>query len=51
VGKTETALAEALYEGGLNLISINPIHFQEAHTVSTLKGARRAMRGMRKKEF
>lgn len=41
VGKTETALAlaEALYGGEQNLISINMSEFQEAHTVSTLKGA------------
>ncbi|MFC4161741.1 type VI secretion system ATPase TssH [Chitinimonas lacunae] len=41
VGKTETALAlaELLYGGEQNLISINMSEFQEAHTVSTLKGA------------
>ena len=41
VGKTETALtlAEALYGGEQNLITINMTEFQEAHTVSTLKGA------------
>ncbi|MDQ1832435.1 type VI secretion system ATPase TssH [Massilia scottii] len=41
VGKTETALAlaEALYGGEHNLISINMSEFQEAHTASTLKGA------------
>ena len=41
VGKTETALAlaETLYGGEHNLISINMSEFQEAHTVSTLKGA------------
>ena len=41
VGKTETALAlaEALYGGEDNLITINMSEFQEAHTVSTLKGA------------
>lgn len=40
-GKTETALAlaEALYGGEQNLITINMSEFQEAHTVSTLKGA------------
>jgi type VI secretion system protein VasG len=40
-GKTETALAlaEALYGGEHNLISINMSEFQEAHTVSTLKGS------------
>jgi type VI secretion system protein VasG len=41
VGKTETALslAECLYGGEQNLITINMSEFQEAHTVSTLKGA------------
>ncbi|WP_082191614.1 type VI secretion system ATPase TssH [Cellvibrio sp. pealriver] len=41
VGKTETALAlaEALYGGEQNLISINMSEFQEAHSISTLKGA------------
>ena len=41
VGKTETALAlaEALYGGEHNLITINMSEFQEPHTVSTLKGA------------
>ncbi|RMH47767.1 MAG: type VI secretion system ATPase TssH [Alphaproteobacteria bacterium] len=41
VGKTETALAlaEILYGGEHNLITINMSEFQEAHTVSTLKGA------------
>jgi type VI secretion system protein VasG len=41
VGKTETALAlaESLYGGEHNLITINMSEFQEAHTVSTLKGA------------
>ncbi|SSW62167.1 type VI secretion system ATPase TssH [Achromobacter agilis] len=41
VGKTETALAlaEALYGGEQNLITINMSEFQEPHTVSTLKGA------------
>ncbi|MET0331148.1 MAG: AAA family ATPase, partial [Dyella sp.] len=40
-GKTETALAlaEALYGGEHNIITINMSEFQEAHTVSTLKGA------------
>lgn len=40
-GKTETALAlaEALYGGEQNVITINMSEFQEAHTVSTLKGA------------
>ena len=41
VGKTETALAlaETLYGGEQNLITINMSEFQEAHTVSLLKGA------------
>lgn len=41
VGKTETALAlaEATYGGEHNVITINMSEFQEAHTVSTLKGA------------
>lgn len=41
VGKTETALALAdlLYGGEQNLITINMSEFQEAHTVSTLKGS------------
>jgi type VI secretion system protein VasG len=41
VGKTETALAIAdlLYGGEHNLITINMSEFQEAHTVSTLKGS------------
>jgi type VI secretion system protein VasG len=40
-GKTETALtlAETLYGGEQNLIKINMAEFQEAHTVSTLKGS------------
>jgi type VI secretion system protein VasG len=40
-GKTETALtlAEALYGGEHNMININMSEFQEAHTVSTLKGS------------
>jgi len=40
-GKTETALslAETLFGGEQNLISINMSEFQEAHTVSTLKGS------------
>jgi type VI secretion system protein VasG len=41
VGKTETALALAdlLYGGRQSLITINMSEFQEAHTVSALKGA------------
>lgn len=40
-GKTETALtlAETLFGDESSLISINMSEFQEAHTVSTLKGA------------
>ena len=40
-GKTESALAlaEALYGGEDNVITINMSEFQEAHTVSTLKGS------------
>ncbi len=41
VGKTETALAlaDAIYGGEQNVITINMNEFQEAHTVSALKGA------------
>jgi len=41
VGKTETALAlsDLLYGGERNLITINMSEFQEAHTVSSLKGS------------
>jgi type VI secretion system protein VasG len=41
VGKTETAhvLSELLFSGDDSLIVINMSEFQEAHTVSTLKGA------------
>jgi type VI secretion system protein VasG len=41
VGKTETALtlAEQIYGSEENIITINMSEFQEAHTVSTLKGA------------
>jgi len=41
VGKTETAhaLAELMYGGSDSMITINMSEFQEAHTVSTLKGA------------
>lgn len=41
VGKTETALAlaDTLYGGEHNIITINMSEYQEAHTVSTLKGA------------
>ena len=41
VGKTETALvlSDLFYGGERNLITINMSEFQEAHTVSTLKGS------------
>jgi type VI secretion system protein VasG len=41
VGKTETALAlaEAIYGGEQNVITISMSEYQEAHTVSLLKGA------------
>ena len=41
VGKTETAiaLAETLYGGERNMVTINMSEFQEPHTVSTLKGS------------
>jgi type VI secretion system protein VasG len=41
VGKTETALAlsDLLYGGEHTVITINMSEFQEAHTVSTLKGS------------
>ncbi len=41
VGKTETALAlsDLLFGGERNMITINMSEFQEAHTVSTLKGS------------
>jgi type VI secretion system protein VasG len=41
VGKTETALAlsDMLFGGERNIITINMSEFQEAHTVSTLKGS------------
>ncbi len=41
VGKTETAiaLADILYGGEKNMITIAMSEFQEAHTVSTLKGS------------
>lgn len=41
VGKTETALAlsEALYGGERTLVSINMSEYQEAHSISGLKGA------------
>jgi type VI secretion system protein VasG len=41
VGKTETALAlaEALYGGERNLVTVNMSEYQESHTVSTLRGS------------
>jgi type VI secretion system protein VasG len=41
VGKTETAcaLADVLYGGERNMITINMSEFQEAHSISSLKGA------------
>jgi len=41
VGKTETALALAdiLYGGDRNMVTINMSEYQEAHTVSALKGS------------
>ncbi|MBD0371122.1 MAG: type VI secretion system ATPase TssH [Pyrinomonadaceae bacterium] len=41
VGKTETALtlSETLYGGERNLITINMSEYQEAHTISSLKGS------------
>ncbi|WP_363796960.1 type VI secretion system ATPase TssH [Lysobacter firmicutimachus] len=41
VGKTETALAlaEALYGGEQNLITLNMSEFQEGHSVATLRGS------------
>jgi type VI secretion system protein VasG len=41
VGKTETALAlaDTLYGGERNLVTINMSEYQEKHTVSSLKGA------------
>ncbi|MFJ5157787.1 type VI secretion system ATPase TssH [Pantoea sp. NPDC088449] len=41
VGKTETALAiaESMYGGDQNLISVNMSEYQESHTISSLKGS------------
>ncbi len=41
VGKTETALtlADTLYGGERNLVTINMSEYQEAHTISALKGS------------
>jgi type VI secretion system protein VasG len=41
VGKTETAfaLADMLYGGERNMVTINMSEFQEAHSISSLKGA------------
>ena len=51
VGKTETALAlaEALYGGEQNVITINMSEYQEAHTVSSLKGAPPGYVGLRRR--
>ena len=50
VGKTETALAlaEALYGGEQNLITINMSEFQEAHTVSHAEGLAARLRRLRR---
>ena len=47
VGKTETALAlaELLYGGEQNVITINMTEFGDAHTVSNLKGSSRGLVG------
>ncbi len=41
VGKTETglALSDALYGGERNIVTVNMSEYQEAHTVSSLKGS------------
>lgn len=41
VGKTETALAiaESMYGGDQNLITVNMSEYQESHTISSLKGS------------
>ena len=41
VGKTETAfaLADLIYGGDRNMVTVNMSEFQESHTVSSLKGA------------
>ena len=41
VGKTETGLtlADVLYGGERNIVTINMSEYQEAHTVSSLKGS------------
>lgn len=45
VGKTETALAiaESMYGGEQNMITINMSEYQESHTVSSLKVLHRDM--------
>jgi type VI secretion system protein VasG len=50
VGKTETALALAdiLYGGERKLITINMSEYQEAHSVSGLKGSPPGLRGLRR---
>ena len=49
VGKTETALtlADTLYGGEKNLVTINMSEYQEAHTVSSLKGLASGIRRLR----
>ncbi len=51
VGKTETALAlaELLYGGEQNVITINMSEYQEAHTVSLLKARRRVTSASRRR--
>ena len=51
VGKTETALAlaEALYGGEQNVITINMSEFQEAHTVSHAQGRAAGLRRLRRR--
>ena len=53
VGKTETALALAdlLYGGERKLVTINMSEYQEAHSVSGLKGSPRAMSAMAKAAY
>ncbi len=51
VGKTETALAlaDTLYGGERNVITINMSEYQEAHTVSSLKGLTAGLRRIRRR--
>ena len=50
VGKTETAvtLADILYGGERNMVTINMSEYQEGHTVSSLKGSPPGYVGYRK---